>query len=111
MTKYLYGSPYPRIWSSGGSVIDLLGGKKHKRAYLINGVNFYYDEFPTQPVLDYLVNNLRIYVNDREYFMSKLPQLNIKSGYNAEWGIKNPYFQSIVGSWIASYASGVSIQH
>ena len=43
--------------------------------------------------------------------MSKLPQLNIKSGYNAEWGIKNPYFQSIVGSWIASYASGVSIQH
>ena len=43
--------------------------------------------------------------------MSNLLQLSIKSNYNAEWDLKKAYFQSIVGSWIASYISGVSIQH
>ena len=111
MTKYLYDSPYPRIWRSGGSVIDLPREKKHKRDYLINGVDFYYDYFPVTEILNYSLNNFRIYVNYREHFMSRLPQLSTKSGYNAKWDLKDSYFQSLVATWTASYDSGVSIQH
>ena len=111
LTKYLYDSSYPRIWRSGGSIIDLPKGKKQKRVYPINGIDYYYDNFSVEIVLDYSVNNFRIYVNDRDYFMSNLPQLSIKSDYNAECDLKNPYFQSVVGTWIASYACGVSIKH
>ena len=52
LTKYLYDSSYPRIWRSGGAIVDLPRGKKHKLGYPINGVDFYYDEFATEPVLD-----------------------------------------------------------
>ena len=34
----------------------------------------------------------------------------IKSDYNVQWNVKNPHFQSIVTTWIASYACGISIQ-
>ena len=87
--------------------MDLPKGKKHKRAYPINGVDFYYDIFPVEIVLNYPV----IYVNNKDYFTSSLRKLNISSDYNAEWNLKNPYYQSIVATWIASYAWGVSIQH
>ena len=85
-TKYLYNCPYHRIIDGEveGVLLIYQKEKKHKRAYPINGVDFYYDNVPVDIVLDYPVNNFRIYVNDRDYFMSKLPQLNIKSDNNAE---------------------------
>ena len=43
--------------------------------------------------------------------MSNLPPLNITTKNNAEWNLKKPYFQSLVGTWIATYASGISIEH
>ena len=72
--------------------------QKHKRTYPINGIDYYYDGFPTDIILNYPANNFQIHVNDRDYCMSKLSQLNIKSDYNAEWISKNPYFQSIVAT-------------
>lgn len=105
-TKYLYEMPYLKMWRSDGIVIDIPKGKKCKHEHPINGVDFYYDEFPTKILLNYPVN-FKIYVNDRDYFFSKLPQLNITSNYNAEWSLKNPYFQSIVEIWIPSYTCGV----
>ena len=92
--------PYPKMWRGNGIVVDLPKDKKHKRQYPINGIDFYYDDFPAEIVLNYPVNNFKIYVNDHDYFFSKLPQLIIKSDYNAHWDLKNPYFQSIIASYI-----------
>ena len=95
MTKYLYSNKikqtaqllptirhksetkFPSKWDSGGTIIDLPKGKKHKRMYPINGIDYYYDNFPTDIVLNYPVNNFRIYVNNNEYFNSNLPTLKI----------------------------------
>ena len=96
--SYLYRSKYPKIWRSGDTVMSILKGLKHKKAYSINGVDFYYNNFATEIVLNYPVNNFRIYVNDRDYFISSLPKLNITSDHNAEWNLKNPYYQSIVAT-------------
>ena len=43
--------------------------------------------------------------------MTGHPKLSIMSDYNAEWNMKESYYQLIVATWIASYACGVSIQH
>ena len=43
--------------------------------------------------------------------MSNLPPLNITKKNNAEWNLKEPYFQSLVGTWISTYASSISVEH
>ena len=63
---------FPSKWDSGGTIIDLPKGKKHKRMYPINGIDYYYDNFPTDIILNYPVNNFRIYVNNNDYFNSNL---------------------------------------
>ena len=78
---------------------------------MINGVDFYYDNFTTDIVLNYLVRNFKIYVNNCNYLLSKCPQPSIKCDYNARWDLKNPYFHSILATWDAAYARGVSINH
>ena len=75
------------------------------------GKEYYWDNFPVEYVLSYSINQFKVYVNDTDYFMSNLPPLNITTNNKAEWNLKEPYFQSLVGAWIATYASGVSIEH
>ena len=60
--SYLYGSPYPKIWRSGGSVMDLPKGLKHPRAYPIDSVDFYYDNFNVVTVSNYPVNNFHKHI-------------------------------------------------
>lgn len=79
---------FPKIWNRGGIIHKLPKGKRHKRQYPINGVNYYYDNFPVEMVLNYPVNNFRVYINRNDYFISQLPPLAIKSGYNAKWDLK-----------------------
>ena len=75
------------------------------------GKEYYWDNFPVKYVLPFSINQFKVYVNDTDYFMSNLPPLNITTNNKAEWNLKEPYFQSLVGAWIATYASGVSIEH
>ena len=53
---------FPSKWDSSRTIMDLPKGKKHKRMYPINGIDYYYDNFPTDIILNYPVNNFRIYV-------------------------------------------------
>ena len=53
-------------------------------------------------VLNYPVDNFKVYINDRDILLSQLPPLAVKSGYNAKWDLQNSYSQSITGTWIAS---------
>ena len=80
---------FPSNWGSGGTIINLPKGKKHKRMYPINGIDYYYNTFPTVIILIYSVNNFRIYVNN-DYFNSNLPTLKIPNNYNVEWNPKEP---------------------
>ena len=126
MTKYLYSnkghdksmtkhldskvkhSAFPKIWRSDGTVQVLPKGRRHVGFY---GKEYYWDNFLVEYVLTYPINQFKVYVNNTDYFMSNLPPLNITTKNNAEWNLKEPYFQPLVKTWIATYASGVSIEH
>ena len=115
-TKYLYikkssakqSEHFPKILKIGGTVQELPRGKRHVD---FTGKSYYWDNFPTQYVLSYPINQFRIYVNNTDYFQSNLPGLNITTNDNAKWSLKELYFQSIIGAWIASYGCGISLQH
>ena len=112
MTKYLYiNKPkphFPKIWKLGGTVQELPKGRRHVD---YSGKHYYFDNFPTQYVLSYPINQFRIYVNNTDYFQSNLPKLNITTNDNAKFSLSESYFQSIIGTWIATYGCGISIQH
>ena len=113
MVKYLtINKPKPhfqKIWKLGGGEIQVLPrGKRHVGFY---GKSYYWDEFPTEYVLNYPINQFCIYVNDTDYFHSNLPPLYIDTDQNALWDIRKNYFQTLIGTWIATYACGISIQH
>ena len=110
MTKYLYiNKPhFPKIWMVGGEIQKLPIGRRHVG---YTGKSYYWDNFPVEYILNYPINQFRIYVNDQDYFQSQLEGLNITTNDNARWNLKETYFQSIVGVRIATYACGISIQH
>ena len=89
-------------------VQELPKGRRHVGFY---GKEYYWDNFPVDYVLPYSINVFKVYVNDKDYFMSNLPCLNITTKNTAKWNLKESYFQSIIGTWIATYPSGVSIEH
>ena len=74
MLKYFtLGKPvehFPKIWKLGGSIQKLPRGKRHVGFY---GKSYYWDEFPTEYVLNYHINQFRIYANNTDYFQSQLP--------------------------------------
>ena len=130
-TKYLYSGnkteAWPKVWSDGGS--------KPKFTRL---------KFPEDPLttcdsrrcgipadskyqepadLKESLHNFRVYVNDREYFMSNFPHVYARWSpgkvFN-EQGLRDirtenfdyktePYFAMICGAYIASYLSGISL--
>ena len=108
MTKYLYSNTFPNIWKIGGTVQVLPKGRKHVGFY---GKEYCWDNFPVEYVLPYPINQFKVYVNNTDYFISNLPPVNITTKNNATWNLKEPYFQSYVGTWIATYASGISVEH
>ena len=74
------------------------------------GKSYYWDEFPVEYVLTYPINKFRLYVNSTNYFMSDLLPLNITTKETTKWNLKESYYQSIVATWIATYAFGISIK-
>ena len=85
MTKYphINNNPFPKIWQLGGTQ-KVICDKSH---WLLC------DNFPTKNVLDYPVNNFRVYVKNNQYFMSQLPPLVITTNY----------YQSVVRAWLGRY--------
>ena len=112
MTKHLNSivkhNAFPKIWKIGDKIQELPKGRRHVGFY---GKEYHWDNFSVEYILPYPINKFEVYVNNTDYFMSNLPPLNITTKNNAEWNLKKPYFQSLVGTWIATYASGISIEH
>ena len=109
MTRYLYSntskSGFPKIWKIGGTVQESPKGRRHVSFY---GKEYYWDNFPIDYVLPYSINKFKVHVNNTDYFMCSLPPPHITTKNSAKWDVKESYYQSVVGTWIATYASGIS---
>ena len=64
------------------------------KKFLNQILNMLNGKYPHYYILNYSTENFRIYINDQEYFLSKLPKLNITTDYNtAEWDDNENYYQ------------------
>ena len=129
-TKYLYSGKYrwPKIWSDNGKTKpeftrlrypkDPITGCDDKRCGIVMD-----SKFQEPADLKQSLHNFRVYVNERDYFMSNLPHVYArwssgkvfnektlydirKSGFDYK---TEPYFAMICGAYIASYLSGISL--
>ena len=132
-TKYLYSGtkkePWPKIWSDNGSKpkFTRLRFPKDPSTKCVNHKCDIPDDTQFQEPADLKqsLHNFRVYVNNRDYFMSNLPHVYARwsSGkifdesklveirYN-DFNYKvEPYFAMICGAYIASYLSGISLMN
>ena len=101
---------WPKIWTSGGKIPDFPKGKVHHHYNAYSWTS--QDLYPYLDVIDYPTFNFRVYVSDKDYFMSRLPVLSIESSRsNAIWNDRLDYFQTIFGVYCSTFCCGVSIGH
>ena len=128
-TKYLYSGKHrwPKIWSDDGAKpeftrlrypSDPLTKCDARRCGITDD-----SQFQEPAKLKQSLHNFRVYVNERDYFMSNLPHVYVRWSAGktinettvddirkAGFDYKNePYFAMICGAYIASYLSGVSL--
>ena len=132
-TKYLYNGSkaesWPRIWNDGGSRLKFTRLRFPKDPSM-KCVNHKCDipddtQFQEPADLKQSLHNFRVYVNNRDYFMSNLPHVYarwskgkifdesklVEIRYNEFDYKKEPYFAMICGAYIASYLSGISMMN
>ena len=130
-TKYLYSGnktePWPKVWSDGGSKLKFTRLKFPEDPLTTcdsRRCGIPADSKYQEPAdLKESLHNFRVYVNDREYFMSNFPHVYARWSpgkvFN-EQGLRDirtenfdyktePYFAMICGAYIASYLSGISL--
>ena len=125
-TKYLFNS-WPKIWSDNGKIPEFTRLKFPKDPLTKcddHKCGIPADSKFQEPVfLNESLHNFRVYVNERDYFMSHFPQ--VRAGWSVgkkfnEKGLKDireaafdyktePYFAMICAAYIASYLSGISL--
>ena len=119
---------WPKIWSDNGSRKPKFTRLKYPKDYLTDcddrkcGIPAD-SKFQEPADLKQSLHNFRVYVNEREYFMSNLPHVYARWSpgkvFN-EKGLKDirevsfdykseKYFAMICGAYIASYLSGISL--
>ena len=128
-TKYLYSGKYtwPKIWSDNGTKPeftrlrypkDPLTGCDDRRCGIVMD-----SKFQEPADLKQSLHNFRVYVNEKDYFMSNLPHVYARWSSGKKFNEKGlydirksgfdyktePYFAMICGSYIASYLSGISL--
>ena len=75
--------------------------------------NHILQKYPSYYILSYWINNFKIYVNNKDFFMSKLPLLpDITTSYRkGTWDDDEIYYKIIFSIYCATYCCGTSIQH
>ena len=116
---YLYGFNFPKIWRQVGTVQKFINHQTGPdRLRYISPHKYPYK-------LPYQLHNFRVYINDKQYFMSKLPKVSVMWSKGKELSKKNmldirkvpfdykkePYFAMISAAYIASYLCGISMEH
>ena len=111
MTKYLtINKPkpnFPKIWKSNGSIQEI----PKSNPLTVEGKTIW-DQYPNHLILNYPIENFRIYVNNTDYFLSQLPLLEITTKYwMGNWDDNESYYRVCFAVYCASYCCGISIQH
>jgi hypothetical protein len=130
--KFLYSSKsWPRLWASSGTVYELqplvfpaepIYSERKFGLYRVrkDDDDYHINKFRPHVKLPYNFNNFRIYINENSYFMSNLPDAGV--GWDEGPNLTNkdvrkvsfntiPYTRMLSGAYIASYLSGVSLEH
>ena len=133
--KFLYSSKstggWPRLWDSSGTVYELqplvfpaepIYNERKFGLYRVrkDDDDYHINKFRPHVKLPYNFNNFRIYINENSYFMSNLPDAGV--GWDEGPNLTNkdvrkvsfntiPYTRMLSGAYIASYLSGVSMDH
>ena len=122
---------WPRLWDSSGTVYELqplvfpAEPYYNERKFGLYRVrkdddDYHINKFRPHVKLPYNFNNFRIYINENSYFMSNLPDAGV--GWDEGPNLTNkdvrkvsfntiPYTRMLSGAYIASYLSGVSMDH
>ena len=130
-TKYLHSGtkkePWPKVWSDGGSKPKFTRLKFPKDPLTKCDARWCGipddTQFQEPADLKQSLHNFRVYVNDRDYFMSNFPHVYARWSTGrkfSEDGLidlrkqnfdykTEPYFAMICGAYIASYLSGISL--
>ena len=111
MTKYLTWnkpvSKFPTIWKSNGSIQEI----PKSNPLTVEGMTIW-DQFPNHLILNYPFENFRIFVNEKDSFLSRLPLIEISMQYwKGNWDDNESYFCVCFAVYCASYCCGISIQH
>jgi hypothetical protein len=122
---------WPKIWDSSGAVYELqplvfpaepIYNERKFGIYRVrkDDDDYHINKFRPHVKLPYNFNNFRIYINENSYFMSNLPDAGV--GWDEGPNLTNkdvrkvsfntiPYTRMLSGAYIASYLSGVSLEH
>ena len=122
---------WPKIWDSSGTVYELQPlvfpaepyyNERKFGSYRVrkDDDDYHINKFRPHVKLPYNFNNFRIYINENSYFMSNLPDAGV--GWDEGPNLTNkdvrkvpfntiPYTRMLSGAYIASYLSGVSMDH
>ena len=110
--------PFPKIWSVGGTV-QRISDNPLKGGNSETSTRNPTDKYPKK-LIDYPINQFRVYVNENSYFQSKLPHItNTKSlikmkaldDIGKKFNLEDPYFVSLASMYTATFLCGISIQH
>ena len=97
---------FPSIWQSNGTIQKIPESNiKYVEGYHVT------DKCPDHYILDYPIENFRIYVNSNDYFMSKLTVINITDFNKAAWDNNESYYHVCFSMYCSSYCCSISIQH
>ena len=119
---------WPKIWSDNGKAKPKFTRLRFPKDPLTKCDNHRCgipadSEFQEPADLKQSLHNFRVYVNEREYFMSNLPHVYARWSLGKVFNEKGlhdirkagfdyksePYFAMICGAYIASYLSGISL--
>ena len=70
------------------------------------------DEYPYLKVLNYSLQDFKVYVSDKEYFLACLPPIHItSSARQSSWHEGISYFEVILAIYCATFSCGVNLEH
>ena len=91
------------MWQTGGIIQKIpLSNIQYIEGFRLT------DRYPGHYILDYPIENFRIYLNENDYILSKLPILIISTDYNkADWDDNESYYRVCSSVYCTSYCCGV----
>lgn len=94
---------FPKIYLGGGQRQKVQGRRHKGGAY----------PYLTNNNIDYDIYNLKVYVNNDDFFISPMPVISAGTRTNVadEWRKTEPYYRFILAIYLSSYCCGLGAEH